>query len=305
MSVPPPILTLTGNLLGERTFDFDHWEIGKTQRAARETFQVGGKGINVSKMLHRRGAPTTALCFTGGDTGAECETWLRRQGFSHRAFRGGRASRAGLVVRSGSQPETTFLGPDVAPDAASVRACAGFLNSCAAGEILAVCGSVPGWAAGDFDPLRAALARWIGRGVLAADSYGPPLAWLVDQPLALVKINAVELRTLFPDEAAPAPVEQLLREAVVRWRARNWIVTDGANPVWFCAEGGAPASIAPPEVSEVSATGSGDVLFACVLDYFFRQRKPLGQAVAAALPFAAANAAHPGIAEFPEPAARG
>ena len=64
MNPAPLILTLTGNLLAERTLDFEAWEPGRTQRARTESFQVGGKGINVAKMLRRLGAPHTALCFT-------------------------------------------------------------------------------------------------------------------------------------------------------------------------------------------------------------------------------------------------
>jgi len=62
---PSPIFTLTGNLLAERTLEFSTWAPGRTQRAQRESFQVGGKGINVAKMLSRLGTPATALCFTG------------------------------------------------------------------------------------------------------------------------------------------------------------------------------------------------------------------------------------------------
>jgi fructose-1-phosphate kinase PfkB-like protein len=69
-SAAPHIVTLTGNLLAERTLNFDTWTPGQTQRATSESFQVGGKGINVAKMLRRLGAPCTALCFSGGATGA-------------------------------------------------------------------------------------------------------------------------------------------------------------------------------------------------------------------------------------------
>lgn len=300
MSVSPPLLTLTGNLLCERTLEYADWSVGRTQRAVRESFQVGGKGINVSKMLHRLGVPTLALCFTGGATGAECEAWLMMQPFRHHAFSARYATRVGLVVRGGRQPETTFLGPDAAPDGDAILACAEYLDRQPAGQVLAVCGSIPGWAAKEFDPLRAALQRWIQRGILAVDTYGPPLAWFAAQPLALVKINAGELRTLFPDEPASATTEALLDTATRRWPVRRWIVTDGGGPAWFCEEGGAPASLQPPSVVEVSATGSGDVLFACVLDAFFRRSSTLAAAVAGALPLAAANAAHPGIAEFPD-----
>ena len=71
---PPPLFTLTGNLLAERTLTFPAWSAGRTQRATAETFQVGGKGINVAKMLTRLGAPNSALGFTGGATGEECTT---------------------------------------------------------------------------------------------------------------------------------------------------------------------------------------------------------------------------------------
>ena len=59
--------------------------------------------------------------------------------------------------------------------------------------------------------------------------------------------------------------------------------------------------ITPPRVDEISATGSGDVLLACILHARFTRGLSLADAVAFALPYAAANAAHPGIAEFPEP----
>lgn len=291
-SAPPPIFTLTGNLLAERTLEFAQWAPGRTQRAARESFQVGGKGINVSKMLTRLGVPSTALCFTGGAPGAECEAWLRAQRFTFRAFSAQPATRAGTVVRdaSGARPETTFLGPDVAPDAAAIAACAGFLDAQPAGAVLALCGSFPGWASADFTPLRASIARWAGRSFLVADTYGPPLAALVQQPLSLLKINADELRSLdFPDLAA-------LPDHVTRVA-----VTDGPRLIHARDEHGALCTFSPPIVREVSPTGSGDVFLACVLDALLCRQASLADAIRFAIPHAAANAAHPGVAEFPFP----
>src|SRR5262249_4037235 len=143
----PHIFTLTGNLLAERTLELDHWSTGKTHRAARETFQVGGKGINVAKMLNRLGVSNTALCFTGGSPGSECERWLRERGFAFRAFASQSPTRAGIVVRTtnGEVPETTFLGPDAPPDAGAIAACAEFLGAQPDDQVLAICGSFPGW----------------------------------------------------------------------------------------------------------------------------------------------------------------
>jgi 1-phosphofructokinase len=289
----PHIYTLTGNLLAERTLEFRDWTVGAVNRADRESFQVGGKGINVSKMLNRLGVANTALCFVGGNTGAECEAWLRERGFAVQAFTTSGPTRFGTVVRASGSAETTFLGADVSPDAAALRACCEYLDAQPGGQVLALCGSFPGWLEPHYEPLRDALARWLSRGCLVADTYGPPLAWLAGQPLELLKVNAAELRTIGIDPVATLSVAAL-----------RYVVTDGPNPVRL-REGVTPeTTLVPPRVREISATGSGDVLLACVLDRLFRHRKSLREAVAAALPYAAANAAHPTIAEFPEPAPR-
>jgi 1-phosphofructokinase len=295
------ILTLTGNLLAERTFDYAAWEPGRTQRARAESFQVGGKGINVAKMLHRLGAPTTALCFAGGATGEECAAWLARQGWPTEIFRGAHHTRAGLVVRAPGRTETTFLGPDVASAPRALDACAGYLSAHRTPtNVLAFSGSFPGWDDPENSRLRAAIAAWALKAPLAADSHGPPLAWLVTQPVKLIKINRQEFDELAPPAPAadPADLAPRLRLACARWPVPAWIVTDGPRPVWFAGPEVPPTALTPPAVTEVSATGSGDVLFACVLHALFHEAATLAEAVAFALPRAAANSASPGIADF-------
>jgi fructose-1-phosphate kinase PfkB-like protein len=180
-----------------------------------------------------------------------------------------------------------------------VLACATFLDTQPDGQLLAVCGSIPGWTTNALAPLRDAFARWARRGRLVADTYGPPLAWFAAQPLALLKINADELRA-FPGSDL-ADTSAALARARATSPVQRWVISDGPRAVWW-AESDAPAvSIEPPPVVEISATGSGDVLLACLIDALFRRGRPLAEAVANALPYASANAAHPGIAEFPEP----
>jgi 1-phosphofructokinase len=292
----PHIFTLTGNLLAERTWDYANWLPGKTQRAVRESFQVGGKGINVSKMLNRLGAPNTALCFTGGAPGAECSAWLQRHAFNFKAFSSENSTRSGTIVRAPQQPETTFLGPDSPPTASALEACAHYLDAQPDGQILAICGSFPGWEDAAFEPLRSSLDRWLTRGQLAADVYGPPLAWLTQRPLALVKINTTEFQALGHGAKTTAEALKMLR---CKSPVKRWVISDGPCPVWLQDQGEQPETCVPPTVTEVSATGSGDVMFASILDTYFWKGLTLVQSVAHALPLAAANAAHHGIAEFP------
>jgi fructose-1-phosphate kinase PfkB-like protein len=295
----PRIYTLTGNLLWEQTLTFPAWAAGRTQRAQSATFQVGGKGINVAKMLQRLGAPATALCFSGGATGADCETWVRAQGISCKAFPVARATRMGVVVRAPHQPETTFFSPDAPIEATAARACADHLDQCAPGDVLAICGSVPGWSSPDCTPLRAAVDRWLARGPAVADTYGPPLRWLIERPVAWVKVNRTEFDALFAGAERHEPLVNRLRLAAARWAPRSWIVTDGPQPVWFVERDGAPASLTPPPVAEVSATGSGDVLHACLLHAVYHHQATLADGLQQALPYASANAAHSTIADFP------
>jgi 1-phosphofructokinase len=295
----PHVYTLTGNLLWEQTLEFAAWEPGRTQRASAASFQVGGKGINVSRMLTRLGVPNTALLFAGGIEGDACRAWLRARGFIFRSFRSARPTRSGLVVRAPGRAETTFLGPDAPPGAAAVRACAAYLDSRPRGRVLALCGSFPGWADPSFDPLRRSVERWMRRGPVVVDTYGPPLEWLSGRPVCLVKINRTEFEGLFPGQGATTAAA--LARARRRSPALAWVVTDGGGPVHLAAPRGPVVAVRPPKIREVSPTGSGDVLLACLI----RARLGLGwswrRSLAYAIPRASANAAHPGVVEFPDP----
>ncbi|HEU5079700.1 MAG TPA: PfkB family carbohydrate kinase [Opitutaceae bacterium] len=295
------IITLTGNLLAERTFEFERWSPGKTQRATREYFQVGGKGINVSKMLQRIRASTTAWCFAGGSSGADCERWLVEKQIPHRIFATQHATRTGLVVRSASESETTFLGPDRAPDAEALAECVDALrqdSNRSGSHVLALCGSFPGWLGEDAEALRETVKAWAHERKFVADTYGPPLAWALEQPTFLIKINRDEFDALTGPGQKARPMNERLNDAIARWPVLNWIVTDGPGPVWYGGKDMPAAEIDPIPVEEVSATGSGDVLLACVLEGLVNRQLPLGEALTFALPYAAANAADAGVAEF-------
>ncbi|MFI5357218.1 MAG: PfkB family carbohydrate kinase [Opitutales bacterium] len=299
--MPPVIFTLTGNLLAERTLTFDTWRPGQTQRAREACFNTRGKGVNVTKMLARLGTGSIALIFSGGAPGAESEAWLRERGLAYRAFATLRPTRTGTVIQGGTQPETTFLGPDVVPDPAAVQACAEFLDQQAAGQVLALAGSFPGWSESGFAPVHQAILRWLERGRLLADVYGPPLSWLAGHPVELIKINRTEFDGLFSPEECRQSVPDRLRHLRATRPVRNWVVSDGPGSLWVMLPDGAPTEFTPPKVRELSATGSGDVLFAGIIHAWCVQHRPLPDAVAFALPLAAANAAHPGVADFELP----
>ncbi|RME71657.1 MAG: hypothetical protein D6781_03795 [Verrucomicrobia bacterium] len=296
------IVTLTANLLAETTYTFDTWREGATQRAKAESFQVGGKGINVTRMLTRMGAASEALLFSGGATGVRCEAWLREHAIPFRAFRTPAETRTGAVVRAPGRAETTFLGAENEIAAEAIAACADSIRALPAEAVLTVSGSIPAWTDSRWDPLRAAIESHVEAGRrLYVDTYGPPLAWFGRLPATLVKINRAELAGLVgesPEALTEARMPEILTARLARDRPAAWIITDGPNPVWCASRHAAPFSIRPESVEEVSPTGSGDVFMAGCLYGIEVRGWPLEKAVAFALPLASANAASPGVAEF-------
>lgn len=293
--------TLTCNLLAETTYTFDAWQDGATQRARAETFQVGGKGINVTRMLTRFGADSLALCFPGGANGARCLNWLRQRGLPHHAFPVTADTRSGAVVRAAGRPETTFLGQENRVEKAAVSACAAFLDAQPDAQLLALGGSIPAWGEEKWNPLRDACERWSKRGPLVVDTYGPALEWFAARPAALVKINRKEfagIARVAATDTVDARMPALLAGVAGASRVDRWVITDGPNLVWTRDADGKIACSPPPHVEEISPTGSGDVFLAGLLYALFVQGRPLADAVAFALPLGAANAASPEVAEF-------
>ena len=301
MNDTPCIYTLTGNLLAERTLEYDSWSIGSTQRARREIFHTRGKGVNVSNMLSRLGTKNIALIFAGGASGAESQAWLEQRGMEYQAFATIEPSRTGTVIWSMNQAETTFLGPNIAPDAAAVQACADYLDAQPDGQVLALCGSFPGWEAPYFEALKAVILRWGQRGRVLGDVYGPPLSAICQQSTELIKINRLEFDGLFSTDEQQLSVYDRLILAQERFCVHNWVISNGPGSVWVSAADQKPLEMAPPVVNEVSPTGSGDVLFACMLHALNTREEILFDAIKHALPYASANAAHPGVADFDFP----
>jgi fructose-1-phosphate kinase PfkB-like protein len=300
--MPPAVLTLTANLLAETTFLLPSSPVlGSTQRAVSSSFQVGGKGLNVAKMLARLGTPALALAAAGGPVGEACRIWAAAQPWRIELLPTTTPTRAGLVVRGpdpATAPETTFLGPDAPLCADAFAALAAQLDAAAPETIVALCGSVPGWASPAAASLRAALTRRARTGRLVVDTYGPALAELTTLPAELIKINADEFAALVGSSPHPAERALALETLASRSPVKVWIVSDGPHSVHLAHTGAPVITLNPPIVPEVSATGSGDVLLAALLHARLDLNCDWREALAYALPLASANAAHPRVAEF-------
>ncbi|MEM9159602.1 MAG: PfkB family carbohydrate kinase [Verrucomicrobiota bacterium] len=292
------ILTFTANLLAETTYYVNGWTEGQTSRANRETFQVGGKGINVSKMLNRLNAENLALCFPGGNFGPATIDWLENEGIAHRAFIEDCVTRSGSIVRAPGKDETTVLGLDSYVSPKSIQSCIDYLNLTSAPYVFAICGSIPSWNSEKWKPLRNWIQNRPENVHLVVDCYGPALHWLVAQNPALIKINRQELETLFPDNKEE-PTPKLLERTHPLSQTRLWVITDGANKIWF-RDYEDIASHQPDEAKCISPVGCGDVFYATLLECLYNNAGyAMTEAISRASRYASLNAASEGIADFP------
>lgn len=140
-------------------------QVGQVNRSQGEELYFGGKGINVSFVLHELGLLSKALGFVAGFTGAAIEAGIQEQGiatdFVHldSGF-----SRINVKIKSGEETELNGQGPDISE--AAVAELFEKLNQLQDGDILILAGSIP--------------------NTMSADSYEKILAHLSDKNIKVV-----------------------------------------------------------------------------------------------------------------------
>ena len=140
-------------------------QVGQVNRSQGEELYFGGKGINVSFVLHELGLPFKALGFVAGFTGAAIEAGIQEQGiatdFVHldSGF-----SRINVKIKSGEETELNGQGPNISE--AAVAELFEKLNQLQDGDILILAGSIP--------------------NTMPADSYEKILAHLSDKKIKVV-----------------------------------------------------------------------------------------------------------------------
>lgn len=140
-------------------------QVGQVNRSQSEELYFGGKGINVSFVLHELGLPSKALGFVAGFTGAAIEAGIQEQGIAtdfvhlNSGF-----SRINVKIKSGEETELNGQGPNISE--AAVAELFEKLNQLQDGDVLILAGSIP--------------------NTMPADSYEKILAHLSDKNIKVV-----------------------------------------------------------------------------------------------------------------------
>ncbi|MBX9937064.1 MAG: 1-phosphofructokinase family hexose kinase [Burkholderiaceae bacterium] len=250
-------------------------------RCSAPQYYPGGGGINVARVLHRLGSPTTAWYLAGGCSGAQLHTLLQAEGVPTlpQPIAGQIRENLSVLERSTGQ-EFRFVLPGPTVLATEWQACLDQLAALnPAPDWLVASGSLPPGVPDDFYARLAKQAQARGQR-LVLDTSGPALAAALRAGVYLVKPSLRELRELTGlaleqpvqwQAAAQSLVHQGQTDMVALSLGEQGAVLASASGIWQ-----APAL---PVSATGGTTGAGDCFLAALV-WALAQGHPPAQALA-------------------------
>ena len=254
------IYTVTFNPSLDYTVSVNGFSAGKTNRTYSERLFPGGKGINVSIVLHNLGIETTALGFIAGFTGEQIEREVQNMGlftdFIHikEGF-----SRINVKIKNCEGTEINGIGPVIRQ--AAIEKLYGKLDKLQAGDILVLAGSVPaGLPSSIYGNI---LQRLQKKGILfvvdaAKDLLLPTLPY---RPF-LVKPNLQELQELFCVTLKTKREAAIYAGKLREKGAQNVLASMGGQGAVLADATGRMHFLNAPKGMAVNAVGAGDSMVA-------------------------------------------
>jgi 1-phosphofructokinase len=256
----PMIYTLTCNPALDYIISVDQLQLGMTNRITTDQLVPGGKGINVSMMLHNLGIGSISLGFVGGFTGAEIRRRVEAYG-SKTDFilleQGN--SRINVKLNNIEGTELNAIGPTI--EVSELQQLYQQLAGLGKGDILVLAGSIPDSLPDSF--YQDILMSLKGKGVeVIVDAAGQLLRNVLQYHPFLIKPNQHELGELFQVELSERdeviPYAKQLQDA----GARNVLVSMSGKGAVLLDETGKVYSLPAPKGTVQCAVGAGDSMVA-------------------------------------------
>lgn len=254
------IYTVTFNPSLDYIVTVNNFEMGMTNRTSTEQILPGGKGINVSTVLHNLGIETTALGFVAGFTGEKIEKEVEKLGFSYDFIHiQDGFSRINMKIKNVNGTEINGMGPDIPKEA--VDALMAKLDILKEGDGLVLAGSIP---ASLPDSIYSdIMARLEGRGItIVVDATRDLLLNVLKYHPFMIKPNIHELIEIYGVKMETKddviPYAKKLQEQ----GAQNVIVSMGGDGAVLLDADGKVHKLPAAEGKLVNAVGAGDSMVA-------------------------------------------
>jgi len=248
------ILTVTGNPALDVSYRVEDLRPGRTHRVRTVHERAGGKGLNVSRVLHERGVPTLALGPVGGILGDSLRADLAEAGVPHDLLPVAAPTRMTIAVVDDGGDATLFTEPGGPLSPVDwERLVALVQRHLAHADVLVCSGSLPPGA--PVDGYADLVRRAAGAGVpTVVDTSGAALLAAAAAGADVVKPNLDEFREAVGSDD-PAALADLGATAVV--------VSLGVDGVRAHTPGGSFTARPPSRVAG-NPTGAGDAAVAAL-----------------------------------------
>ena len=270
------IYTVTLNPALDYVMELKDFAEGKLNRAACTAIQPGGKGINVSCILHQLGVPTCAICLAAGFTGEKLQQNLADQNINTDfIFLPEGMTRINVKLKTqkdeGSRTETEInaAGPTVTEQAKETLLSR--LDQLIQGDILVLSGSVAkGFSPGIYKEM---LERVQERGISAAvDAQGELLLQSLRYHPFLIKPNLAELQELWGRKIQTKEDLQQAARSLREKGAENILVSLGAQGAVLFAKDGKIYRCPAPKGKLINSVGAGDSMLAGFLAEYLKTK---------------------------------
>lgn len=251
------IYTVTLNPSIDYTMRPERLCAGEINRSRYETYTYGGKGINVSAMLHNLGVNTTVLGFAGGFVGGEIERLLGRAGVVCDFCPIKDTSRINVKIVSDEESAINGKGPFIRLE--EERELLKKLSELTCEDTVVIAGTSPDSESGRLlENVIAAAAHTR----LVADMEGEALAAAIKRKPFLIKPNYDEVCAVFgkaemSDSELCEGAKKLRAEGVL-----NVLISLGERGALLASDDGNIYRIRAPRTDVKSTVGAGDSLLA-------------------------------------------
>ncbi|MDD6266664.1 MAG: 1-phosphofructokinase [Clostridium sp.] len=255
------IYTVTLNPALDYIMHVEHFEKNRINKTSSELLLPGGKGINVSIVLHNLGMSSTALGFIAGFTGQEIRRKLQVLGVTDDFIElPDGHSRINMKICSHEETELNGMGPVI--DEASLLKLYTQLDRLVTGDVLVLAGSIP--ASLPDNIYQDIMKRVEAKGVMTiVDARKDLLENVLGLRPFLIKPNNFELAELFGLEELWDKQEVLRYAKELQERgARNVLVSMAGAGAVLVAEDGSTYESPAPDGTVINSVGAGDSMVA-------------------------------------------
>ena len=254
------IYTVTFNPAIDYVVELVSFNIGEVNRTTREYMNLGGKGVNVSRVLTNLEIPNTALGFVAGFTGEALKTGLSEMGVKTDFIRLEEGNtRINVNIKGISETDINARGPEISDEA--IEELFNKLDNLKDSDILVLAGSIP--ASLPSDMYERIMSRLYGKGIrFVVDATKDLLMKSLKYEPFLIKPNNHELGEIFGLQLKNDDEIIYYARELKKKGAKNVLVSMAGDGAVLVDENNIAHRIGTPKGKVVNSVGAGDSMVA-------------------------------------------